>query len=156
MRGEGQLTVTCGGVVFVPGSPGPLYFGLQVPDHVVEEWRSHGISRVVGQAELLPVLLCKLSLKSHLSGQRVIFFLDNDGARESLIRGNTCASASVKMLLECASAEAQLSSHSWYARVPSESNVADGPSRLQFDYVRSLTGANELALVFPDWWCLGV
>ncbi len=34
--------------------------------------------------------------------------------------------------------EARRSLFTWYTRVPSESNIADGPSRLSFDLVKRL------------------
>jgi hypothetical protein len=32
----------------------------------------------------------------------------------------------------------------WYARVPTGANIADGPSRLEFDHIKSLGGIERL------------
>ena len=46
--------VTVGGVIFAMGSP-PEFFGEQVPEELVTEWRKQGGFQAIGQAELLPI-----------------------------------------------------------------------------------------------------
>eukprot|EP00973_Karenia_brevis_P028804 3970803-Karenia_brevis.AAC.1 len=46
----------------------------------------------------------------------------------------------MEILWEIAAAEAEILSLPWYARVPSESNCSDGPSRGDYDIVSKLRG----------------
>eukprot|EP00971_Amphidinium_carterae_P158874 3150194-Amphidinium_carterae.1 len=73
-----------------------------------------------------------------LTSARVIFFIDNTSVQAALVKGNTRSLASRSMLRKCVELDAEVGTSSWYARVPSPSNVADGPSRLDFSLVATL------------------
>ncbi len=64
-----------------------------------------------------------------LRGRRVILFVDNDAAKECLIKGTTKSKASAKLVANfwCKASEAEL--FIWVERVASASNPADAPSR---------------------------
>ena len=70
----------------------------------------------------------------------MILFVDNDGARHALIKGYTPSLASAHLVASFWESEAALASYCWVERVPSPSNIADGPSRLSFDEVVGLGG----------------
>jgi hypothetical protein len=97
-------------------------------------------------------LVVKLTFEVGLRASRAIFFIDNDSVREALIKGNSGALASHELLLACSLVEARLGSLPWFARVPSPSNLADGPSRLNFELVAALPGAARFDPVLPEWW----
>ena len=59
---------------------------------------------------------------------------------------------SAAMVNECRLAEAELSTMSWYARVSTFSNLADGPSRLEFSEVKAYAGARQFELSLPKDW----
>ena len=69
-----------------------------------------------------------------------MLFIDNDSARHALIKGYTPSGASARLVAAFWETEATLASYSWVDRVPSLSNIADGPSRLRFDEVVELGG----------------
>ena len=69
-----------------------------------------------------------------------MLFVDNDSARHALIRGGSPSSASAYLVSAFWKAETALLAYVWVERVPSASNIADGPSRLCFDQVRELGG----------------
>jgi hypothetical protein len=99
-----------------------------------------GSDQVICQAEILSVLQVKLTLTALLQHSRTIWFIDNEAAREGLVRSASGAWASKELLLCVAMADAVCPCINWYARVPSYCNVADGPSRFLFDFVKSLGG----------------
>ena len=70
--------------------------------------------------------------------RRIVVFIDNDSARHALIRGGSPSPASAELVSLFWATEAQLRSYCWVERVPTASNVADGPSRLSFAGVRAL------------------
>jgi len=82
-------------------------------------------------------------------GRRIIAFVDNDAARFALIKGSTQSSASAAMVARFWSSEVDLESYIWLERVTSASNVADGPSRLDFAEVKGLGGRIVEAPTIP-------
>ena len=88
-----------------------------------------GKSTVIFEAELLAVVLCLKLWKKKLMNRPCVVYVDNNSARDVCISGNARTfpgSSLVQTLLET---EDSVCVNAWYARVPSESNVADGPSR---------------------------
>jgi len=104
-----------------------------VPAEVLEALGLQGQSQTVGQAELLPVWIAKRVWADSLRGVHLLTFLDNDSARFALVAGYSPALASARIVGEAAVSDAALGVHQWVARVPSESNPADAPSRLDFE-----------------------
>ena len=99
------------------------------------------------QAELLPVLLVKREASWLLQHARVLFFIDNEGVKEALIKGSSKSLASRDMLVEISKVDMKVPTLPWYARVPSPSNIADGVSRLEFEEVQKFHGAKWLRCI---------
>jgi hypothetical protein len=117
----------CGGVVFAQNRV--EFFSLPIPAHLRAYWARMGSGHCVAQAELLPVVLARATWGQWLRDAFVIHFTDNNSVLDSLIRGNTGSFASLELLSEACSLEIELGSNTWMSRVPSVSNIADGPSR---------------------------
>ena len=132
---------------------GPRYFGLGVPACVVRLWARDSHKQVIAQAELAPVLLSRLTFPSLFSQAHVICFVDNDSARFGLIKGYSPNMSSARILSDIWLAESKDQSFSWFERVPSPSNIADGPSRLTFSEIAAFKDALCVNAVLPDWWC---
>jgi hypothetical protein len=60
---------------------------------------------------------------------RVVFFVDNIPSMRSLVKGTSSERQWRKLLRSLESIEMKGPTYSWFARVPSDSNIADGPSR---------------------------
>ena len=84
---------------------------------------------MIAQAELLPVLVSRLVYSDLVKDRPVLCMIDNVAARAALIKG----SSSNAHFLDIVDAiiEHDMADHTltWYARVPSASNLADNPSR---------------------------
>ena len=104
--------------------------------------------QLVGQAEILPVVLAQELWGRRFRDRRVLIFIDNDAARHALIRGGSPSGPSALMVDAFWTAEAELGAFSWIERVPSASIPADAPSRLQFGEMLGLgarvRGAGEV------------
>ena len=136
---DGAVVAGVGAVLFHPNLPEPEYFGEKVPPDLMALWTGdREKSQVVGQAELLPVCMAKELWAKHLAGRAVIYFIDNDAARYGLIAGSSRVPASSMLIFDAWQTDAVTASMSWYARVPTKSNVSDGPSRLDFTHLLSL------------------
>jgi hypothetical protein len=125
-------TATIGAMIFTPGER-PQVFGETVPESIRRTWADDSDAQVIGQAELLPIFVAKLTWAAALSRRRAIYFVDNDSARHACIRLYSPVEASSNILWAIAEQDARTQTSSWYARVPSASNPADGPSRLRFE-----------------------
>ena len=111
-------------------------FGAVVPPELANRWKSHSSqSQVIGQAELYPLLVARLTWAKRLKGQRVIFFIDNESARLAAIKAYSPILASTNILAEISSFDHMNEIYPWYARVPTFSNMGDGPSRFLYPSV---------------------
>lgn len=142
--------VSCGAVVFDPVSRERWVFHVPVPLKLVSHWQSNGSKHVVSQAELLPVLLVLHTFPKMLRNRRLLFFVDNEGVRFSLIKGASRAELSRDMVLGVARMVAHLCCLPWYLRVPSESNPADAPSRGDLEPALRVSGTKVANVVWPE------
>ena len=143
---QGVVRLGVGAVLVLP--EGMSFFGCFVPPRVVELWSDGGEkTMMINQAELLPALLARRTWRRELQSARLIHFLDNDGCRDALVRGYSPVRHSARLVGATLLLDAKLSILSWFTRVPSFSNIADGPSRMDFADVLRL-GASQ---VEPDW-----
>ena len=130
-EGQQRESVTVGAVVIDTVDRKAFMFGMALQDRLVDDWKSEGKVQTIGQAEILPVLLVKLSFESLLRHRRCCFFLDNDSARMGIIKGGSPSLSSERMIQAIVATEQTSQCWAWYGRVPSPSNPGDGPSRLR-------------------------
>jgi hypothetical protein len=64
-----------------------------------------------------------------MTHRKVIFFVDNEGARMGMIKATSNSACSDKIIRLYYELERSFPSITWFARVPSYSNPADMPSR---------------------------
>ena len=67
--------------------------------------------------------------------RRVLLFVDNDGARGTIIKGSSISRPSAAIVTAFWEAAVKVEAHIWVDRVPSAANPADGPSRGCFRWV---------------------
>ena len=142
------------GAVMLEDETGPMeFFCLRVPPAVAERWGGAPGKQVVGQAELAPVVVAKQAWAARLRGRLVLHFVDNDSARCALVRGYSPVLSSCALVAEAALEDVRLHLGSWYARVPTLSNIADYPSRFERDkMLADYPGAKEVWPRLPVWW----
>ena len=84
---------------------------------------------IIGLVELYAVVLARYHWNALLKGRRVVFFVDNIPSMRSLIKGTSTDRQWRRLLRSIELIETEGPTYSWSARVPSDSNIADGPSR---------------------------
>jgi hypothetical protein len=142
-----ELT-TIGGVLILNDTV--QCFGAVVPDSVVSSWKSKlDQEQVIGQAEIFPVLVARLTWQHLLKGRRCVFFLDNESARIALVRSYSPVLSSLNILMDVASWDYKYSVDPWYARVPTCANVSDGPSRMSLEDMSFFDAYSVVKPVFP-------
>jgi hypothetical protein len=143
---------SCGAVLLQPATRSYLWFSFVFPPSVTGIWRREGQEQLIAQAELAPVLLARLTWKHLLQEKAVIYFVDNEGVREALVKGSTKSVGSRRLLFQTAEAGVELGGFPWYSRVASPSNVADAPSRLRPPEVILDFPAREVVPILPEDW----
>ena len=85
------------------------------------------------EIELLPVWISLTLWEGYLSNTQCVFFLDNEAAKNALIKGATDAGSGTRLVHAFVVSEMNLQIKVWFSRVPTSSNIADAPSRMSFD-----------------------
>jgi hypothetical protein len=105
------------------------FFASDVNDITIRVWQDEGKTQVICQAELLAVPVALQTWRQKLSNRDVIFFVDNEPAKDALIHGISSSASSSQLVASARLICAEAGLGVWYARVPSPSNIADAPSR---------------------------
>ena len=131
-----------GGVLVNASGLACEFFGEAVPASLMQKLFNSSENPIF-ELELIPLLICLKLWASHLKGSQVVFYLDNDGARHSLIRtygGGVLAENVIEAFLQL---EASLELKAWFARVPTSCNIADDPSRLKHEPLLKMGAAKR-------------
>ena len=137
--GAVEDVTTVGGALFDKSSGFASAFGEVVPEEVVRSWAGKlGQSQVIGQAEIAPTILALLAWKEKCVGRDLLLFIDNESAAGALLRGYSPNLASARLISRFWMESAKLGVRVWIEWVAGPSNVADGPSRLDFTLVEEL------------------
>jgi hypothetical protein len=140
---------TCGAVL-LDGIGDCEFFGVKVPEDVVAGWVQGESRQVIGQAELWPVLLALLTWRAKMAGRHVVFYLDQDAARQALVKAYSPSRPSAEIVGQAYVMLAEIEVYPWFARVPTSSNVADHASRLLFkEVLLELPGARLREAILP-------
>ena len=86
-------------------------------------------STVIFEAELLAVILGVTLWKKYLKSRPCVFYVDNNATRDVSIAGRARTSPGSLLVAKLLALEDAAGVNSWFARVPSSSNIADPPSR---------------------------
>ena len=131
-EGHDRRDVTVGAVLVdtAHATPRSEMWGAPVPLRLIYFWQLGKNVQVIGRAELLPALLVRAANSERFRHRRVIYCLDNESARQALIKGYSQAAGSRSRLRMMVTLEIGSQCWSWFTRVPSKSNPADNPSRL--------------------------
>ena len=106
----------------------------QVPPSLCQTWaRRAGKTQLIFEAELLPYLVSLQLLYPALRDTELFVFIDNDGACSALSKAFTRRPEGANIVHQAIEAEETLGIAAAFYRVPTSSNVADGPSRNNFD-----------------------
>ena len=134
-----------------------LWTALNMTDSgpaLLQRWGCAEKEQLVGQAELLPVVLAKATWPSLLKDLGLVVYVDNNSARYGLVSGFSPVRESAELICASYALDADLGIFSWYTRVPSAANLGDGPSRLDFREVCAWEHAERSRPRAPRCGCL--
>jgi hypothetical protein len=115
-----------------------------VPEVLLERWKGMVGEHVICQIELYVMVLVRWVFKQWLCNRRTIWCVDNDAARFCVIKGLSPSLSMKTLIREFYAVDAQDPTYSWVERVPSLSNVADGPSRNDCSEALELLGIDTI------------
>ena len=94
----------------------------------------------MGQLELLAAPFAFSTWADRLMNRSVLLWIDNDAAAASLVKGYSLKGDNAEIVGEFWILVASLRSHVYIDRVESKNNIADGPSRDDYELLHSLKG----------------
>ena len=123
----GRPVGTIGAVMMSPDGKKQV-FGCKVPEALIALWRTSGKTHVIGLIELYACIVALTHWKPMVDSKRLIVFVDNWPALDVLVKGTSSQTDWRRLLLLLEDPDED---HfmMWVGRVPSASNVSDGPSR---------------------------
>ena len=119
---------TVGGLIVFPGAKTARYFAARVPDELIADWREE-LKHVIGPVELYAAVVARKIWHARMSGRFCLHFTDNVPSQDSLVKWNSTSEIMRSLLVAYERLESHGQSWTWFARVPSDSNPADEPSR---------------------------
>ena len=100
------------------------------------------------ELELLPIWCAMKEWGPLMRHSQCVFYLDNEAARGALTNGATSTEYGKRMVQSFVLDEMSHQIKTWYARVPTSSNLADKPSRLETADLDAL-GVFRVAIEWP-------
>ena len=122
---------SCGAILFDQRDGSTHAFGVVIPSEVLLSWKQPGKEQYITEAELMPILLAKQLWKNRLTHTKVLTFVDSDPAKFMCIAGYSHIPTCNKIIRDIFEEESRAQTWTWFARVPTECNPADAPSRLK-------------------------
>ena len=135
-EGDSEKIGSVGSVLVSPCGV-PVEF---ISEKVPLEWMQvflEGSSHPIFELELLPVWISLVEWEGHLENSQCVFYLDNEAARGSLINGSSSQTQGAQLVRAFVWTEMKIQVKVWFARVPTSSNIADDPSRMQVKELES-------------------
>ena len=115
----------------------------RVPQVLLDRWQNLVGDQLICQVELYVMVAVRWMFRDLLKERRSLWWVDNDATRFAIIKGLSSSPTMRILVREFYAFEIDSPSFTWVERVPSFSNVADGPSRGKPQEALSLLGVNE-------------
>lgn len=108
------------------------FFSEELTDEVLMKINASKRKAIIFECEFFAVFCAMCLWKGKLAGCNVVIHTDNDGVRDSFISCHTTSANALPILNACLQLEFEAAWNpwsTWITRVPTESNIADNPSR---------------------------
>ena len=139
-----------GAVLFNPAGEPAKFFSHRLTPSVVACLNPSSKKTAIYDSEFFS-LFASFLLWGDVVTDAVVIYTDNNGVRDALIACATRNPVAKQILLATMALETLKQITPWYARVPTDSNLSDGPSRLSCEKVVT-TGAERCDVCGDDLW----
>ena len=148
--GGNSVTAGVGAVLFTPAGKPILFFSQKLSDKMVSVLNPSGKQTAIFECEFF-ALFCVFLLWGDRVTSAVVIYKDNNGVRDSLTSCISRHGTAKKIFVATMALECTKQLTPWYARIPTDSNLSDGPSRFNCQKVLDM-GAEECKLdPFASW-----
>ena len=127
------------------------FFAATLNDNLVNDMNKSQRKTVIFELELFAILCAVIGWKQVITNCAVVVYADNDAVRDCLISCNTASSNARPILDLYLKVEFQASFNAWMSRVPTDSNIADAPSRGDCKLLHSLRASETEVHVEMVW-----
>lgn len=139
-----------GGVLVDPTGLCVAHFGFVLKGDDLSRLNPSLKKTIIHECEFLAVAIAMEVWKDRIANKQVVCFIDNNAVRDSLISGKASGKVTNKILELVQKNETSNCLMTWFARVPSKSNIADDPSRGCFALLNRL-GSAKVEINFQQW-----
>jgi len=141
---DGDKVGGIGGVLVSPYGALQQFFGAGVPEDLMALFLSRSKNPIY-ELEVMPVLVAAMLWGPQCVRAQVCWYLDNEAGKSAFLKAYGATEIADGMVQTFAGMEMDLQIKSWFARVPSASNIADAPSRHEDSLLRD-RGALKMAI----------
>ena len=127
-EGTDKVDGGIGGVLINEWGYASHFFSGVVPRDIMEKLLQFS-SHPIFELELLPVLVSIYIWRELISYKHCVIYVDNEAAQGALIKASSDSPSGAAIVSAFTSLEMDMQLKVWIARVPTSSNIADGPSR---------------------------
>jgi hypothetical protein len=142
---------TIGFVICIPGDDTSeaqwLHGSGVVPDEYIAQFRKR--EQYIGQLEILGAVAVYYSLPELFVNKKVLHFIDNTSAVAGLLRGYSAVEDSARIVHAFWALATGLGLVAYFEYVKSSANVADAPSRGEYDTLHKLGSVERACLIPP-------
>ena len=118
-----------GGVLIDSSGRVASWFSHQLTEKICLALGAGDKATIIYELELVAAIFGLTIWSEAIRDHCAILFVDNEGVRFTIIKASAKGSVVLKLVKYCISLESDLALSVWCARVSSESNIADAPSR---------------------------
>ena len=136
-------------VIDTAGGRVSIYCG-QVVDSLKLHWMKEIGDHLICQLELYVMVSLRWSLRNLFHNRRTIWWVDNESARFSLIKGQSGSDSVNRLVRQYFHFDSDYPTYSWIERVPSFSNPADAPSRFKPELAKEWFPSAEIQSLAHD------
>ena len=145
-EGDSSRVGSVGGVLVDPSGCCCQHLSSEVPVDFMRRALACSANPIY-ELELLPIYIALYAWGRMLKSTHLVCYLDNDAARAALCKVYGSIELAQRIVGCAMRLESRFKTEFWYARVPSHSNISNGPSRLDFEEVGQL-GSKQIEI---DW-----
>ena len=139
-----------GAVLFNENGRPVRFFSQRLDADLLQQMNPEARKTAIYECEFF-ALFCAFLIWGDRLRTETVFYTDNNAVRDALISCSTSNRVARGLLVATVALETVHQVSPWYARVPTDSNHSDGPSRQDSSKVRAL-GATEDELDVVDCW----
>ena len=139
-----------GAVLFRPDGQPHRLFSQELSDAMMKCLNPHEKKAAIFECEFM-ALFCAMLTWSDEVDDSVVFYTDNNTVRDVMISCSTNNGVARGLLVAALALEGLKQINPWYAGVPTDSNLSDGPSRMHNEKVLKLGAVRDSLDVESCW-----